>query len=1336
MKTVFPLIILSSCLSLLSEAQTAVKSSYFFSRISSNAGLSQVNVKSILQDSYGFMWFGTRNQLNRYDGNRMTVFDCFDDEREQGNNNISALHEDRSKQLWVGTDKGIYLFDPVYETFTFFNKSASEGGRKITDWVSTIQGDSDDNIWIVIPNEGLFRYHEPTQTLFHYTIGNLDMPNQGGNPQCMCIEKNGNVWIGTNGNGVYLYNKNEDTFTHYLGDKNGSSLKGEHIYTMCDYGDELALGVHEGRLRKLNKRRNTLADVQASDVHYKIIRSVSHFNGELWVGTEAGLFIINELENKVIQLQEDPMYLYSLSDNVVESLYRDRENGIWIGTRFGGVNYLANKGFHFECYVPLSHSERSISSRRLREMKEDDEGNIWIASEDKGLDIFRVKEQRFYRIGENGADRYQNTKVLGLYLDDQRAWLGFFKNGMDVIRFPDLRIEHFSGEDLGLDEASVYAICEDKYGTMWIGNGWGVFTGSKDRMVFRRMNEFGLSYIYDIMEDSKGYIWVATLGNGVFRYNQSTKEMIHYTNDDKDSLSLSSNSVSDITETVSGDLWFATDRGGICRYNRATDDFTTVSLKDGLPDNVAYKIIEDREHNLWFGTNNGLVKFNPADGKIKIFSEKDGLPIHQFNYKSALVSSTGKFYFGGLNGLLAFNPYTFEENRFIPPVFITQMTVNNNVVHLRAKDGVLQKSVGHTRKVRLNHHQSNVGFDFVALSFTAPKANRYAYKMEGLDREWNYITTNRTVSYAKLPPGRYTFRVKGSNNDERWNEEGASIEIEIMPPWWKSTVAKLLYALSALLLCYYLLNRYKKQTERKQAERQRLFESEKEKELYSAKVEFFTHIAHEIRTPVTLINGPLEAILEMDIRDAELKKSLRIMSKNTTDLLGLVNQLLDFRKVDSHKFRLNRSNGSLSGALKEICSRFKPLAHQQKKSLTLLLPPDGEVLLFFDKGVLNKIINNLLSNALRYSDVRIEVELTADERTVCIKVRNDGDLIAPELREAIFAPFYQIHKHSNAPSTSGIGLSLARSLTELHEGRLYYRPDRSLNEFVVELPRNDPPEASSAAAASPEDDYILEDAPAGTEKQIPKAILLVEDHVEMLHFIADRLKKHFAVEKAVNGIEALRLLKEKNADLVLTDIIMPEMDGFELCKSIKENPDYSHIPVVLLTAKNDLQSKIHGLEMGADAYVEKPFSMNHLVTQLTTILNNRRREKEAFMRKPFLSVQHIGMNKADEEFIQKIISLIEENITDSDFSVEKLAENVYMSRSNLHRKIKALTELTSIDFIRLIRLKKAAELIQSGRYRTGEVCYLVGINSSSYFIKLFQKQFGMTPKEFAKQQNQ
>lgn len=1315
----------------LSEAQANINAGYYFSHISSESGLSQINVKSIIQDSYGFLWFGTRNQLNRYDGTQMQIFNCYDTTLGQGNDNISALYEDQKKQLWVGTDKGIYIFNPIDETFIFFNDSLTRG-KKITDWVSSIQADLDNNIWIVIPNEGLFRYNEPTQHLFHYEIGNLQMPNQGGNPQCMCVEKNGNIWVGTNGSGVYLYDKANDSFSQYMGDNNDRSLLDEKIYTMCDYGDELVLGIHEGKLLKLNKRRNTVSDVNAPDVHYKIIRHVSRFDDELWVGTDAGLFIINEKTNQVRQLLEDPMFSYSLSDNVVECVYKDREDGMWIGTRFGGANYLANKGFGFECYVPLSHTGKSISSRRLREMKEDTQSNIWIASEDKGLDIFNTKDQTFKRIEDKGVDRYKNSKVLGLYLDENQAWVGFFKNGLDVIQLAGSKTKHFTREDMDLDEASVYAICEDKYGKLWIGNGWGVYVGSKEKMDFKRQDEFGLSYVYDIMEDSKGFIWVATLGNGVFKYNQSTKETVHYVSDSKDSSSLSSNSVSDITETSLGDIWFATDRGGICCYNREKNSFSSYSIEDGLPDNVAYKIVEDKEHNLWFGTNNGLVKFNPINHTFRVFSEKDGLPIHQFNYKSALVCSDGKLYFGGLNGLLAFNPYSFEENLFVPPVYITQLTINNQVVNLHTKDTPLKKNISHTSKIKLNYDQSNIGFDFVALSFTAPRANGYAYMLEGIDLDWNYVKTNKTVSYAKLPPGKYAFKVKGSNNDGLWNVEGASIEIEIMPPWWSSNPANFMYFVLVLISFYFLFRRYKRRTERKNAENQRLFEVEKERELYSSKVKFFTNIAHEIRTPVTLINGPLEAMLEMEISDPELSKSLTVMSKNTKDLLGLVNQLLDFRKVDSNKFLLNRIPLNLSEFMRELYARFEDTAQSQNKRMVLMLPAE-DITSLFDKEALTKILGNLLSNALRYSNDYIETELQSEGNNIIIYVRSNGELIPIDFREKIFEPFYQGNKHRNSPSSSGIGLSLARSLTELHNGSLYYDHYNSLNEFVLQFPIDDEMLIVNEVKG---DDCVVEELPGSDENQNKEVVLLVEDNVEMLNFITDRLRKKFRVEKAVDGVAAMKILKNKRVDIVLTDIMMPEMEGFELCRYIKENLDYSHIPVVFVTAKNDLQSKIHGLEMGADAYVEKPFSMNHLITQLTTILHNRKREKEAFMRKPFLPIQNISMNKADEEFIRRIIDLIEENITDSDFSVEKLAEQVFMSRSNLHRKIKALTELTSIDFIRLIRLKKAAELIQSGEYRVGEVCYLVGINSPSYFIKLFQKQFGMTPKEFIKQRQQ
>ncbi len=1303
---------------------------YYFTVINGHNGLSQTDIKAILQDSEGFMWFGTRNKLNRFDGNAIRVFDCYDPVTNKRNNNISSLFEDKNKHIWVGTDKGIFIFDPVYETFTFVNDS-TRNGIKMRDWVSDIKEDSDGNIWIVLPNQGLFKY-ENNARLVHYSFGDTKIPDQG-NPQCLCIDRSGRLWVGTNGKGVYLYNKESNKFSQYLGDNNsGETLSGENIYKMCDYGDELVIGIHEGKLRKLNKRKNTLTDVDAPEVHYKIIRDVVCFGDELWVGTQSGVYVVNELKNKVSHIYNDPMCPYSLSDNQIGRIYRDRENGIWIGTNLGGVNYLPRREIEFIRHVPLS-SRYTISSKRVRELVEDENGNIWVGTEDAGVNIYDPRTGAFKKLGRDVGTNLSSEKSLALLSDNGRVWTGFFKKGLDIIDRKNYSIRHYSGEQLGLNESSIYALCEDRNGKIWIGNGWGVYVGDKETMSFSRLPQFGLNYIFDILEDSNGNIWVATMGSGVYKYNPKDGTTKHFVHHEGDETSLSSNSVSNIKETSTGEIWFSTDRGGICRYNRAEDSFTTFSEKQGLPDDTAYKILEDKNRDLWFGTNKGLVKFDPETGKCEVFTIDNGLPGNQFNYKSALMSSSGIFYFGSSEGLISFDPYQTQKNSCVPSVFITKLLIGNKEVTLHSDKSLLQKSVLYTDKITLNYDQANIGFEFVTLSYVAPSANVYAYKMDNIDDDWVYTRDNHNVSYANMHPGKYTFRVKGSNNDGVWNEKGSAIEIIVLPPWWRSPIAYIVYCFLIVFIFYLWFRWYERRNEIKSAEKQKLFESEKEKELNSSKIDFFTHIAHEIRTPVTLINGPLESMLEMDITDPEIKKNLQIMSRNTSDLLGLINQLLDFRKMDSSRMQMNFVMINMSDLLRSVFQKFEPMALSANRHMNLFLP-ESDVYVSADRNSLAKMLNNLFTNAIRYSDDRIEVRLEIEKTDFKVIFLNDGQLIPSELKEKIFDPFYQMRKNANKPSSSGIGLYLARSLVELHHGSLSFEERNGMNCFVLKLPVGQKEEVADVLPA--DESFMVEYNDVDDEKQNAEVILVVEDNEELLNFMVDKLKHQFAVEQAQNGVEAMKVLGEKNIDLVISDIVMPEMDGFELCRNIKSNIEFCHIPVVLLTAKNDLDSKIEGLKMGADIYIEKPFSFQYLLAQLTSLFDNRKREKEAFMRKPFLPASSMGMNKADEELMAKLIGIIEDNITDPNFGVERLSEIVFMSRSSLHRKIKVIAGTSPADFIRLIRLKKATELITEGHYRIGEVCYLVGINSPSYFIKLFQKQFGMTPKEFEKQQRQ
>jgi signal transduction histidine kinase/DNA-binding response OmpR family regulator len=674
---------------------------------------------------------------------------------------------------------------------------------------------------------------------------------------------------------------------------------------------------------------------------------------------------------------------------------------------------------------------------------------------------------------------------------------------------------------------------------------------------------------------------------------------------------------------------------------------------------------------------------------------------------------------------VAFDPDQFKENTFIPPVYITKLTILNKEAEIGSPGSPLKESIVHSRNIVLNYNQANISFDFVALSYASPKANKYAYKMESIDESWIYCDNRQSVSYTKLNPGKYRFRVKASNNDGLWNDEGTYIDIEILAPWWLSTLAYLFYAIIVIactILCIYW---YNKRQKRQQLERQKLFETEKEKELYSSKVDFFTNIAHEVRTPVTLINGPLESLLEMDIEDAEIKKNLLIMEKNTTALLILINQLLDFKKVDAHKFTLTFTMVNLSEIIQETQARFEHSAIQKKKNIKLTIPPEFYVPV--DKEAIVKILNNLFSNAISYSDQNIEVELQKyDDKYYIVRFSNDGKLIPKESKERIFDPFYQLERNRNKNSSSGIGLSLARSLAHLHNGSLYFDSESGMNNFILKLPLVQ----EKIEKKVPKNDIILEESEVTSKKHSSETVLIVEDNEELLAFILGRLRDFYEVIGVTNGSEALSVIGEVGIDLIISDIMMPDMDGFELCHTIKSDIEHSHIPIILLTAKHDLQSKIKGLESGADAYIEKPFSVNYLISQIQSLLTNRRREKEAFNQKPLLAVQQMGMTKADEHFMNLVIDKINDNITDADFSVEALANFASMSRSNLHRKIKALTGLAPADFIRLMKLKKAAEILSDRKYNVGEVCFLVGISSPSYFSKIFQKQFGMTPKEF------
>lgn len=621
------------------------------------------------------------------------------------------------------------------------------------------------------------------------------------------------------------------------------------------------------------------------------------------------------------------------------------------------------------------------------------------------------------------------------------------------------------------------------------------------------------------------------------------------------------------------------------------------------------------------------------------------------------------------------------------------------------------------------------------MGYSTSGTNQLQYKLEGFDKEWYTTDSNNPVAtYTNLKPGSYTFSVKSSNYQGEWNGETKSIRVQIHPPFWKSTWAYILYIIVTSGLIIYSIYRFRKRMIDKQKLQFERLESEKEKELYHAKIDFFTNIAHEIRTPLTLIKGPLENILKKnDLNEKEVKENLNIMEQNTLRLLNLTNQLLDFRKTETKGFSLNFMTYNISEILKETYNRFLPTAKQNYLEFNLQLP-EKDFYAPVDKEALTKILSNLFNNAVKYAQsniiAQLDIQPESNPNMFMITVSNDGTLIPKDMEEDIFKPFVQIKNTDNGQRTAGtgIGLPLARSLAELHKGKLYLKNEDQIC-FCVELPITQE-NVIQLSKHYIEDSPNIPDRHLATTPENQNTILVIDDDPEILSFVSKQLQNTYKIITATNGKEALDILETESVNLIVSDVMMPEIDGFELCKRLKNNINYSHIPIILLTARATLQSKIEGIELGADAYIEKPFSTEYLLVKIATLLTNLEKLRKAFTSSPFVEARTIALSNADEKFLDKLTETIKKNISEPEFNVDILASEMNMSRSSLHRKIKSIAQITPNEYIQLERLKTAAQLLQSGNYKINERCYIVGFNSSSYFAKCFQKQFGVLPKEF------
>ena len=1301
----------------------AASTDFWFRHFSVEDGLSSNSVRAIMQDKYGFMWLGTDDGLNRYDGTTIKVYNL----NPQGSNDyISSLY-DTTDNIWVGTEGGVYIFDYETESFELF-KVLTAQGDSIKSNVNHIAEDRDGNLWFSTVGQGIFKYNISKHYLEHY-----EFKDANGLMASVLVDSENQIWAVTNWGSptVSKLNKAENKFEPFPITYEAGQYDSNSLVMLEDSEHALWLGTWECGLQKIDRYTGKAITY----LHPSEGKGATHIHSlmeyaphQLLIGSDDGLLLFNTLTCEHQLFTEDETTPYSLSNRFVYPIVKDREGGIWVGTYYGGVNYLSPNTGQFECFAH-SRFYNSVNGTVIGRFCEDSSGYIWIASDDGGLSRFAPKDKQFtHYMPDEHRNSLSYHNVHALCMDDDDLWIGTYTGGVNVLntKTGTFRVYTTKGGDLTtLDGTSSYAIFRDREKRIWVTSMAGINLYNREEDNFIRVKDLE-SLTIDIDQDADGNIWFSTQGKGLFKYNPDKKTWKNYVYSNTPG-ALVNDQVNCVLIDGNGNMWVGT-MNGLCKYDAGEDRFEAIPLD--IPSRNICGIVED-QHVLWLTTTKGLVRYAPGES-CQVFTRSDGLQSEQFLPNAALKASDGKIYVGSVNGFNAFYPYQIKMNKVLPPVVITGLEIFNK--EIRIGDKKLPKALNWMAELDLSYKDHVFSLLYASLSYCTPEKNQYAYKLEGFDKDWNYVGSQNKATYTNLPAGTYVFKVKATNNDGIWSNQEASLKITIHPPFYWSTASKILYFIWVCIALTFFIRFLLKRTEKKHTAEINQLNVSKEKEVHEAKIKFFTMIAHEIRTPVSLIIGPLEKIMKSSIpMPAVLRDDLNIIDRNSQRLLFLVNQLLDFRKVEQEGMTIRFASQNIRQLLQAVCERFKPFITQHGAHLEVEYP-DADFTAMVDSEAITKMISNLLTNASKYTKDKVVLSciVQPEQHTFVVKVTDNGIGISKEDRKRIFKPFFQAM--DNKPGT-GIGLSIVKSIVESHNGCIEVESEINKgSSFIVTLPIEQvgaEVQEGEAGVLNPviPEDILSETLPVMSSKNKP-LMLIVDDNEEMLNFLSSSFSAQYSILTAEDGMEALEKLKEHEVTLIVSDWMMPRMDGVEFCKALRADQSISHIPFILLTAKTDTNSKIEGMDCGADAYIEKPFSVQYLEACIKNLLDLRNLLRQKFSKMPLVPLNSIANNSMDNKFLTRINEIIEQNFSNSELSVDFLAEELCISRSGLFAKIKTLANVTPNELIQIVRLKKAAALLSENKYRINEICYMVGFNNPSYFAKCFQKQFGIKPGEF------
>ena len=1319
-----------------------------FSYISINEGLSQSTVFSIDQDKRGNMWFATYDGVNKYDGYAFTVYQHNEDDPNSIANDISRIVKtDSQGRVWIGTRDGLSRYDEEKDIFQnfFYEKN----GKHLQ--VNGIEEISPEQLLISTP-EGLIMFDikeskfrdDSFSTAMHKTIAST------------LYRQDDQIYIGTSTDGLYTYSITQKTFEKVipiLGTKQIQAILQQSPTRIWVATEGAGLFLINPKTKEIKNYLHSPSNPKSISSNY--IRSLAmDSQNRLWIGTFNDLNIYHEGTDSFASYSSNPVENGSLSQRSVRSIFMDSQGGMWLGTYFGGLNYYHPIRNRFKNIRNIPY-KNSLSDNVVSCIVEDKDKNLWIGTNDGGLNLYNPITQRFtsYTLQEDESARgIGSNNIKAVYVDEKKSlvYIGTHAGGLSILHRNSGQVENFNQRNSQLVNENVYAILPDGEGNLWLGTLSALVRFNPEQRSFTTIEKekdgtpVVSKQITTLFRDSHKRLWIGG-EEGLSVFKQEGLDI------QKASILPVSNVTKLFTnciyEASNGVIWVGTREGFYC-FNEKDKQIKRYNTTNGLPNNVVYGILEDSFGRLWLSTNRGISCFNPETEKFRNFTESDGLQSNQFNTASYCRTSVGQMYFGGINGITTFRPELLLDNPYTPPVVITKLQLFNKVVRPDDETGILTKNISETKSITLKSWQTAFSIEFVVSNYISGQHNTFAYKLEGYDKEWYYLTDSRTVSYSNLPQGTYQFLVKAANSDGKWNPIPTALEIIVLPIWYKTWWALLIFfATFAGFITFVFRFFWMRKSMEAQLEIERR-DKEHQEEINQMKMRFFINISHELRTPLTLILTPLQEIINK-ISDRWTRNQLEYIQRNANRLLHLVNQLMDYRRAELGVFELKAKKGNAHQLIQDNFLFYDKLARHKKITYTLHSElEDKEVL--FDANYLELIVNNLLSNAFKYTESGQSITVTLKEENgwLLLQVSDTGIGIPINKLGKIFERFYQIESEHVG---SGIGLSLVQRLIELHHGRIELDSEENKGStFSVYLPQDlsvyKPSELASNNEQNEEEQVYSTNSKAmyfiDTEKVENESvesgdkkrgtILIVEDNNEIRRYLNNGLADLFNTLEAGNGEEALEKLKDNEVDVIVTDVMMPVMDGIKLCKNVKQNIRTCHIPVIILSAKTDIKDQMEGLQMGADDYIPKPFSLAILTTKIQNMMRTRRRMLDKYAKSLEVEPEKITFNAMDEALLKRAMAIVEKNMDNIEFSTDEFAREMNMSRSNLHLKLKAITGESTIDFIRKIRFNEAAKLLKDGRYTVAEVSTMVGFNTPSYFATSFKKYFGCLPTEYIK----